>query len=81
MLIEVSMPIPKSTPKKKKAMMLDGKIQPTKKPDLDNIAKIISDALNGIAYNDDKQIVHLKVTKKYNKTPHVKVNINIHKED
>lgn len=33
--------------------------------DLDNIAKIILDSLNGIAYNDDKQIVHLEVHKNY----------------
>ena len=38
-------------------------LQPTLKPDADNIAKIICDGLNGIAYKDDKQIVSLTVLK------------------
>ena len=33
--------------------------------DLDNIAKIVLDSLNGIAYDDDKQIVSLNVHKYY----------------
>ena len=38
---------------------------PLKKPDVDNVAKIILDALNGIAYRDDKQVVELYVKKSY----------------
>ena len=38
-------------------------LQPTLKPDADNIAKIVCDGLNGIAYKDDKQIVSLTVLK------------------
>lgn len=36
---------------------------PTLKPDADNIAKAVCDALNGIAYKDDKQITCLTVNK------------------
>lgn len=36
---------------------------PTLKPDTDNIAKIVCDALNGVAYHDDKQITSLTVDK------------------
>ena len=36
---------------------------PTLKPDADNIAKAVCDALNGIAYKDDKQITCLTVGK------------------
>ena len=36
-----------------------------KKPDVDNIAKAVLDALNGIAYDDDKQITSLVIDKKY----------------
>lgn len=36
-----------------------------KKPDADNIIKIIADALNGVAYNDDKQIVMCSCGKYY----------------
>ena len=56
-------PIPKSVSKKKREAM-DGAFY-TKKPDCDNIAKIILDALNGIAYDDDSQIAMLDVLKIY----------------
>lgn len=42
-----------------------GNIYPTKKPDADNVAKSILDALNGIAYDDDAQIVDLFIQKRY----------------
>lgn len=45
--------------------MVKNKIYPTKKPDVDNIIKIIADALNGVAYNDDKQIVMCSCGKYY----------------
>lgn len=35
----------------------------TIKPDCDNLAKAVLDALNGIAYDDDKQIIELVVRK------------------
>jgi Holliday junction resolvase RusA-like endonuclease len=57
--------IPKSTSKKKRQQMIDGELMPTKKPDIDNIAKIICDALNGVAYKDDTQVVELIMRKKY----------------
>lgn len=66
---------PKSTSKKDRQMMLDGKIRPTKKPDIDNIAKVVLDALNGIAYKDDTQIIRLVVYKTYFETAHVGVSI------
>ncbi len=37
----------------------------TKKPDADNIAKIVCDALNGIIYKDDNQIAELIIKKVY----------------
>ena len=45
--------------------MLNGRIRPTKKPDTDNIIKIICDALNGLAYKDDAQIVSNSTEKRY----------------
>jgi len=50
---------PKSYTKKKKA---ETPI-PMKKPDIDNIAKSVLDALNGVAYKDDAQVVSLNVSK------------------
>lgn len=70
--------IPKSKTKKEKQMMLQGYKFPTVKPDADNIAKVICDALNGVAYTDDTQIIELRVIKRYVRedTPaHVTVSI------
>ena len=67
--------IPKSTSKKKEAEMLCGAISPTKKPDWDNIGKIVSDALNKFAFKDDSQITDVRIFKKYAKTPKVIVQI------
>ena len=70
--------VPKSTSKKKTALMLNGIINPTKKPDTDNIAKIILDSLNGIAYNDDSQIIKLTVEKRYSNNPRVELKLTKH---
>ena len=61
--------IPKSTSKKKREQMLSGDILPTKKPDIDK------DALNGVAYHDDTQVVRLVTTKAYAEPPRVEVEI------
>lgn len=68
--------IPKSINKKKRQAMLDKKIRPTKKPDFDNIGKVICDSLNSIAYRDDAQIVDSMVRKFYSDTPRVVVSIS-----
>ena len=67
--------IPKSTSKKKAKLMEEGKIRPTKKPDFDNIGKIICDSLNQRAYRDDSQIVDAQVRKFYSHNPRVVVTI------
>lgn len=67
--------IPKSASKKKSLDMQMGIVNPTKKPDLDNIAKIICDSLNGMAYSDDSQVTKLIVRKVYGLQPRVDVKI------
>lgn len=67
--------IPKSTSKKKRQMMLEHRLRPTKKPDFDNIGKIICDSLNLIAYHDDSSIVEAQVRKLYSENPRVEVTI------
>ena len=54
---------------------LTGKLLPTKKPDWDNIGKIICDALNGIAYADDAQVTDGRVVKRYSAEPRVVVEL------
>lgn len=55
---------PKSLSNKKKEELID-KIDYTKKPDADNIAKAILDSLNGLVYKDDSQVSELLVQKDY----------------
>jgi len=49
------------------------KLYPTIHPDASNVLKIIEDALNGLAYVDDKQIVWVEVVKAYSPKPRVEV--------
>lgn len=61
--------IPKSFSKKRQQQALDLDVVPTTKPDYDNTAKIVCDALNGIAYHDDKQIIKATFFKIYAEKP------------
>ena len=74
-------PIPASTTKKDRQLICSGKLFPTKKPDADNVAKVICDALNGVAYGDDTQIIKLSILKAYTEEqPRVQVCIEEIKE-
>lgn len=73
--IDVYFSIPKAFSKQKHLKALQGEIRPIVKPDCDNIAKNINDALNGIAYPDDKQITCLMVNKFYSDNERVVVRI------
>ena len=55
--------------------MLLGIKRPTKKPDIDNAIKAIADALNGVAYYDDSQIVYIEATKHYAEKPQTVVTL------
>ena len=52
-----------------------GEIRPLKKPDADNILKVVQDALNGLAYPDDVQIVESHIVKRYSDAPGLNVLI------
>lgn len=69
------MPIPKSATKRVKAAMAAGEIAPTTRPDNSNLVKAIEDALNGVAYRDDCQIVRTFITKVYSERPGVDVRV------
>jgi Holliday junction resolvase RusA-like endonuclease len=68
--------IPKGTSTAKRQQMLNRELLPTKKPDCDNIIKIVCDALNGVAYYDDKQIVQMNILKCYGAEPYVHIAIS-----
>lgn len=67
--------IPKSASKADKAKMIAGFYPVKAKPDIDNIAKIVLDALNGEAWRDDAQVTELNVKKVYSTINAVEVEI------
>lgn len=73
--VELVFAIPKATPKKKREMMLARKIRPQIKPDIDNCLKTVMDALNKVAYLDDKQVVLTRCMKRYGETPGTIIDI------
>lgn len=74
MIVNAYFEIPKSASKKAKENMLLNEY-PTKKPDLDNCAKSVADALNGMAYEDDSQIVSLICHKFWSEEPKLEITI------
>lgn len=73
LIVRAFFPIPKRTSKKKIEKMLKGEIRPTKKPDIDNILKVVADALNDEAYKDDKQIAYMQCAKWYSDDPRIEI--------
>lgn len=55
--LTIVMPIPNSWPAWKRELAVAGRLVPTTKPDADNIEKAVKDALNGVVYRDDAQVV------------------------
>ncbi len=67
--------IPKSASKKKQLEMKEGKIKPSKKPDLDNLIKFILDCSNGILFSDDSQILEIIASKRFSDNPSTIIHI------
>jgi len=67
--------IPASASKRKKAQMENGELRPAKKPDMDNIIKVIADSLNHVAYRDDAQVVDCQIRKFYSQQPRIEVTL------
>ena len=61
----IRVPIPKSFSKKKVQDCLNGSEQPMKKPDSSNVLKSVEDAMNGVVYKDDCQIINHHITRVY----------------
>lgn len=73
--IAIIFKIPKSWSKDKYHKALTDKIRPTVDPDWDNTGKLVSDALNELAYMDDRAIVSAHVEKLYGSEDIIKVII------
>lgn len=67
--------IPESYSKLKKANAQSNIIKPTKKPDADNIIKIVLDGLQGegVAFTDDKLVTDIVCRKRYAEQPRVEI--------
>lgn len=68
-------PVPKSWSKRKQAAAVAGELEHTSKCDADNLAKVILDSLNELAYKDDAQVSRLEVRKRYGEEPRVEVRL------
>lgn len=68
-------PIPKSATKAQIAGMAGKTILPSRKPDVDNILKVVLDALNGVAYKDDARVYRTSCVKFYSVEPRLEVAI------
>lgn len=77
--IQAQYSIPKSWSKRKKKEAIAGLIVPTTKPDGDNILKVVLDALNGLAYEDDRQVVKMGIIKVYGVNPGLMVQVGEYK--
>ena len=73
--VEAVFTVPKSDSRAARMDKLVGRVRPCKKPDADNIGKLILDALNGLAWHDDAQIAGLTVTKRYGETECMRVHV------
>lgn len=67
--------IPKSFSKIKRVDALAQLLRPCVKPDADNVIKCVCDALNGIAYKDDVQIIGINAEKYYSDNPRLEICI------
>lgn len=74
LLVHSFRPIPASWSKTDQAKALAGNIVPTSRPDWDNYGKI-TDALNGIVWKDDSQVVDGRSIKRYSDEPALRIEV------
>jgi Holliday junction resolvase RusA-like endonuclease len=72
--------IPASATRARRAAMLALDEMPTKKPDIDNVVKNVLDALNGLAWKDDAQVVRLSVSKVWSDDPRTEIDVEKFKQ-
>lgn len=70
--------IPGTWSGKKKVMAEDGVHVPTSKPDNDNYMKMLGDALEGLFYKNDSQIIDNVLSKRYSKDPRIEIELTFY---
>ena len=73
LIVTIYRTIPKSFSKKKREQAISGYIRPTTKPDVSNICKGVEDALKGVIWRDDSQVVTMYASKYYDESPRVEI--------
>lgn len=68
-------PVQKSISQTERERRLTNQSKPVVKPDTDNYIKSTLDALNGVLWHDDAQIVKIEAEKKYSDHPRITVNV------
>lgn len=74
-IVDMRFTPPKNTPKKRYEDVLVYS-RPLIRPDVDNVLKTVLDALNGVAYEDDKQVVDVILHKRYDREAGIKVVVS-----
>lgn len=69
LVMSITVAVPKSWPKKRQADALAGLVRPIGRPDCDNSVKLACDALNKVIWQDDAQLVDVRVVKRYGTEP------------
>ena len=69
------LPIPVGTSKVKRRLMNNGTIYHIKRPDQDNLAYPVVNAMKGIIYDDDSQVVSARYRKFYSDQPRIVVKV------
>jgi len=75
MWLTASFGVPASWPRARRTQALAGEIVPVSRPDLDNIIKVVMDALNHICWHDDAVVVQIAARKVYSETPRLVVEV------
>ena len=81
MRLDIFMPIPASWSKAKREAALLSSVMPISKPDASNVLKAVEDAMNGIAYIDDSQIIDVWVRKRYSHEPRIELAVSQYIDD
>lgn len=76
-VVKAVFPITAGWPAWKRALAEEGALMHTMAPDGDNVLKAMKDALNGVVYLDDKQVVKSGVVKSFGTQALVKATIRI----
>lgn len=75
MRVVCSRPVLKSMSKTKASEAIAGMVLPTTKPDLNNYVKLAEDAMNGVVFVDDSQVVECVAIKRFGERAELAIEV------